>query len=182
MDQAGRLLPSQSFRSRHGLFRNDILYALQYDDALGWSAVQQLCFTVLALPLFFATSGNVAAYSLQIKAPDTFRAEIVELDKESNNASADAACAVKICLEEGPFFVYKEKCAPAPRAREILSKKTMLSSSIVSIGRKKRKTATRSGGGENDGLREAETEQVRIETGEENLKLVGKEKITENIN
>lgn len=119
--------------------------------------MQQFSFTAPALSIVFATLENEIAHPVHIERPARSRAKVVELDDEENFVRAEAICGVKRCLEDGPSLLYGRGDPPVPKVKEVGSKKRKDSSSLISIGKAKRRTATRSGGGKEDGVQRIKT-------------------------
>lgn len=69
--------------------------------------------------------------------------EVVEPDDEGNVARGEASSGVEICLKENSSLVYGGGDLPVPKAGEVGSKKKKLSSSMISVGKKESRTATR---------------------------------------
>lgn len=108
------------------------------------------------------------------------RSEVVEPDDEGNAVRRKTSFEVELCLEEGLSPVYKEGERPVSKMKEMGSKKRELLSSIISVGKKHGKPATRRESRKEEGIRRDETEEVRIEVNEEALAVVSREVSTEN--
>lgn len=152
------------------------LYALGYEKLFEGSKVQQSCFRASALPRVFATFADETAHPLQIKQPAGCCVQVAKLDDEGNVLRGEVSSAIELCLEESPSLLYEKEEYPAPEVRDVVSNKEKLSSSTISISKNKNKTATRSEGGEEDGLRGAEPKEVGVEVDEWKLTMVSKEK------
>lgn len=107
-------------------------------------------------------------------------ADLVEPDREENAVRGDVSSGIELCLEEALSPVYKEEEPPVPKANEVTSKRSKLSSSMISVDKKKRKAERRRGSGEVDGVWRAEAEEMRIEVTEGEVTVVSKEAETEN--
>lgn len=103
------------------------------------------------------------------------REEVEELDDEGKNVLEKASFGVELRPEESAFLVYREGEPAAPKVKEMGSKKRKLSSSTILVSGKKRKTARRSVGGEEDRVRRPEVETVVVDVDEENATAVSRE-------
>lgn len=85
-----------------------------------------------------------------------FREEVVELDDGENVVRGEVCSGIDVRAEEGPSPVYKKEEPLVLGAKTMGSKMRRLFSSIISVSRKKKMTATRSESGEKTESRELE--------------------------
>lgn len=97
-EHAMRLLILELFRHLHGLRRKNLLYALESDKVLGWSAAEKFYFADPPLPLVFATRGDDTARPLESELPAKSSAEVAELDDDGNVVLRKAFSGVKVCV------------------------------------------------------------------------------------
>lgn len=174
-----RQLTPEFFKRWQGLSRNNTLYVLKNDKLSRWSKVQHFRFTVPALPLVFATVADGTTHFVEIERPPASRAETDEVHDEGNVVHSEASSEIELCLKKGQSLVYEGGEPPIPEVKEGRSEKRNLLSSMILVGKKNRKTATRRERGEKDGVWGAETEKVGIEVSEEEV-TVGCRKVETN--
>lgn len=104
----------------------------------------------------------------------------MELDYERNCVHGDPSFEAELCVARSPSLVYKKREPPAPKVEEADSKNRTLSPSMISIGRKNNKTATRSEGDEEVEVQKTGTEEMGIEMDEEKITVLSKEVTTKN--
>lgn len=161
-------------KNLHGLPGNSTKYIFEDQNLFEWSAVQQLCFSARALPLVFANLRNQTAHPLQIERSAIFPEEIVKLDDERDLMREEKSAGAETCPKKGPSLMYGGEESPAPKAKEEDLKKTKLLFSMMSVGKTMKKTATRSGGDEQEKKKGADTEEVGLEKNEEKVVAVRK--------
>lgn len=164
--QAFLLHVLEFFKHLHGLLKNNTLYALKNDKLLEWGTVQNFQLAVSALSPVAATVGNRSAHPPQIERPAVSCEKVVELNHEGIVVRGKALSAVQLSLEKSLSLVYGGEQSPIPKIKEIGSKKKRLLFSMILVGKKKRKTPTRNGSGEKDGVWDAGAEEVRTESNE----------------
>lgn len=140
--------------------------------------MQQFRFKAPLLPLVSETTGYGVADSLETERTILSPAEVVELDDERYVVRAETSSEVKLCKEEGPFLVYGGGEPTAPKVKAVCSKRRKLSSLMTWMRRMIRKTETRSGGSEEDGVNGADTRELKGEVDEQKVTTVGSEVAT----
>lgn len=178
-DHAMRLPTLELFKHLHGPFENSAIFALEDVKLFEWSAVQRLWFTAPALPPVFTALKDEIPHPLPVERTAMSRAELVELDHEENSVRRGASSGAELCLEESPCLVFGEGEAPVSEMGEVGSKMRKPLSSLISVGKKKNKTATSRRSGKDHGVQAAETEERRVEADEEEIAVVSTEAETE---
>lgn len=105
--------------------------------------------------LYFRLLGNTIGSPLQVDQPATPLLEVVELDGERGVVPGEASSGFELCLDKSLSLVYGEDEPPVPNAKKVDSKNRRPSSSKISIGKKKRKCASRSKSGKEYGIQGA---------------------------
>lgn len=108
-------------------------------------------------------------------------AKVVELNDKEKFVRREASPGVKLSLKNGPSLVYGREEPPVPEAKDVHSKRRKLSTSMISIRKEKRETATSSGGREEARIKKTETEQIETKLGEEKITTLSEVVKTENI-
>lgn len=114
------------------------------------------------------------ALSLQTGRPVRSPAEVVKLDYESNIVPAEAT-GVELSLDEGPSLVYRERDLPVLAFEEVGSEKKILSSSMISIGKERSKTATRNESGCENEVQGAEVKEIKTEVNKNEITVKSRE-------
>lgn len=94
---------------------------------------------------------------MQIERPAKCRVGLAELVDERTVVRAEASLGLQLCVEDDHSSVYKGAEPTASIATEADAKTRKLSSSVMRIRKVKKKTAKRSEGGKEGGIREAKT-------------------------
>lgn len=95
-------------------------------------------------------------------------ANVVKLDDEEKFVGGEPS-GVELCLGKFPSLLDGRVQSPAAKVGEMGSKKQKVSSSMTSVGKRRDKTATRGESGEEDEIREAESEEMAAEMDEEDV-------------
>lgn len=176
-----RLLTLVFFRYLRGTFGNGTLYTLGNKILLECSAVKQFCFMAPELLFVYETLGDDTAYPLQAEQQGMSSAEMLEVDDERNVLREEASSGVNLYLENGLYLLEGRGEQPVRNAKEVGSKMRKLSSSVMSVEKKRRNTARRRESGEKDGVRGAESKEVEV-TVDEKKKTMTTEKVeTKNV-
>lgn len=83
--------------------------SLDFDSLFEKSAVQQFCFTGVALLFVFATLRDEIGHNLHIKLPARSGPKLVELGAERKVVLVKRTSKVKLCLEKNLSSMYKEE-------------------------------------------------------------------------